>query len=113
MHEMSLCESVLAIIDRMAQQQGFRRVTVVWLEIGALSGVEPEALRFCFDAVTQGSLAEGARLEIIDAPGEAWCGACERNVTVNQWYDACPCCGRHPLSFVSGDQMRVKELEVE
>lgn len=113
MHEMSLCESVLAIIDRTAQRQGFRRVTAVWLEIGALSGVEPEALRFCFDAVTQGSLAEGARLEIIDAPGEAWCASCECNVTVSQWYDACPRCGRHTLSFVSGDQMRIKELEVE
>lgn len=112
MHEMSLCESVRHIIEQTAQQQKFQRVTAVWLEIGALAGVEPEALRHCFDAVMQGSLAAGARLEIIDVPGVAWCDRCEQTVTIHQWYEPCPSCGHHPLALVSGDQLRIKELEV-
>jgi len=113
MHEMSLCESVLQVIEQQAEAQQFRRVTAVWLEIGALSGVEPEAMRFCFDVVMQGSLADGARLEIMDAPGEAWCLPCAQNVAVRQLYDQCPHCGSHQLQIVGGDQMRIKELEVE
>jgi hydrogenase nickel insertion protein HypA len=69
MHEMSLCESILQICEDEARRQGFKRVTRVRLEIGRLSGAEPEAMRFSFDAVTRGSLAEGAVLEIIDMPG--------------------------------------------
>ena len=113
MHEMSLCESVLQIIEQQAQTQQFRRVKTVWLEIGALSGVEPEAMRFSFEVVTQGSLADQARLEIVELPGIAWCMPCGREVAVRQLYDECPHCGSHQLQIVGGDQMRIKELEVE
>ena len=113
MHEMSLCESVLQILEQEALAQGFRRVKTVWLEIGALSGVEPEAMRFCFEVVMQDSLADSAKLEIIAAPGVAWCLPCGREVPVKQLYDECPHCGSHQLQIAGGDQMRIKELEVE
>ena len=76
MHEMSLSESVLQTLEQQAEVQHYRKVKTVWLEIGALSGVEIEAMRFCFDAVVQDSLAAGARLEIIAVPGQAWCLPC-------------------------------------
>jgi hydrogenase nickel incorporation protein HypA/HybF len=113
MHEMSLCESVLQILEQQAKAQQFYKVKTVWLEIGALSGVEIEALRFSFDMVVQGSIADGARLEIIEAAGQAWCLPCGRNVVIQQLYDQCPHCGSHQLQVNAGDQMRIKELEVE
>ena len=113
MHEMSLCESVLQILEHEAEVQHFHKVKTIWLEIGALSGVEPEALRFCFDVVMQGSLAEDARLEIVAAPGLAWCLPCGAEVAIRELYAQCPQCGSHQLQINSGDQMRIKELEVE
>lgn len=113
MHEMSLCESVLQILEQEAQVQQFRKVKTVWLEIGALSGVEVEALRFSFEVVAQGSLAAQARLEIVEVPGQAWCMPCASNVAVEHLYDQCPQCGSHQLQINGGDQMRIKELEVE
>ena len=113
MHEMSLCEGVLQVIQDHAERQGFHRVETVWLEIGGLAGVEIEAMRFCFDAVTRGSLAEGARLEIIEVPGEARCMKCAKTVTVSQRFEACPDCGSYRLQVTGGEQMRIKELEVE
>ena len=113
MHEMSLCESVLLIMQDEAERQGYARVKAVWLEIGALAGVDAEAMRFGFDVVTRDSLAEGARLEIVPLPGEAWCLPCGRTVEIRQRYDACPHCGSHQLQVTGGDEMRIKELEVE
>lgn len=113
MHEMSLCEGVLQILEDHARSQGFERVRTVWLEIGGLSGVEPEAMRFSFEVVVQGSLADGARLEIIELPGQAWCMPCARSVEVKQRFDACPHCGSYQLQVTGGDEMRIKELEVE
>lgn len=113
MHEMSLCESILQILEQQAEIQHYRKVKTVWLEIGALAGVEPEALRFGFDVVMQGSLAENARLEIIEIPGKAWCWQCNQDVAVEQWYDPCPHCGSRKLQIHEGEQMRIKELEVE
>lgn len=113
MHEMSLAAGVLAIIEEQAARAGFARVKTVWLEIGAFAGVEPEALRFCFDAVTRGSRAEGAALEIVAVPGAAWCMRCSARVALAQRYDPCPRCGGYQLQLQGGTELRVKELEVE
>ncbi len=113
MHEMSLCESVLQIMEDHAKRQGFEQVKTVWLEIGALSGVELEAMRFCFDAVMQGTLADEARLEIIETPGRAWCMPCSHTVQVARRFDACPDCGSYQLQVTGGDEMKINELEVE
>ena len=113
MHEMSLCEGVLQILMANARSQGYRQVKGVWLEIGGLSGVEVEAMRFSFDVVTRGTLADQARLEIIEVPGEAWCMQCSKTVAVARRFDAWPDCGSYQLQVTGGEQMRVKELEVE
>jgi len=113
MHEMSLCESILQTLEQQAPLQNYAKVKTVWLEIGALAGVEIEALKFSFDLVVKGSLADAAKLEIIEIPGEAWCMPCGRNVPVRQLYDECPLCGSHQIQVTGGDQMRIKELEVE
>ncbi len=113
MHEMSLCEGVLQILEENARSQGFDRVKTVWLEIGGLSGVEIDAMRFSFDVVTRGTLADEARLEILEVPGEAWCMQCGGTVPVKQRFDACPDCGSYQLQVTGGEEMKIKELEVE
>lgn len=113
MHEMSLCEGILQIMQDNAKSQSFNRVKTVWLEIGALSQVESEAMRFCFDAVMRNTLADAARLEIIDVPGKAWCMQCCKVIQVKQRFDACPDCGSYQLQVTGGEEMRIRELEVE
>lgn len=101
------------MLEKNAKAQGYETVKTVWLEIGALSGVEVEAMRFGFDAVMKGSLADGAKLEIIELSGKAWCMKCDKGVEVQQRYDACPDCGGFQLHVTGGDEMRIKELEVD
>ena len=112
MHEMSLAEGVLGVIEDAAQAQGFARVRTVWLEIGRLAAVEVEALRFSFDVVKRGSVADAATLEIIDVPGTAWCMQCSDSVPLAARGEPCPRCGSHQLQVSSGTEMRVKELEI-
>jgi len=113
MHEISIAESVLQIIEDTARAEGCTRVRTVWLEIGQLAGVEKESLRFCFDAVTRDSVAQDARLEIIETAGQGWCMECARNVAVTARYEPCPSCGSFQIEVTGGEEMRVKELEVE
>jgi len=113
MHEMSLAEGVLQLIEDSAKTQDFSRVRTVWLEIGQLAGVEVEAMKFCFEAVVNDSIAQGAQLVIIEIPGQAWCLHCAEVVNVKALYDACPKCGSHQVQVTGGNEMRVKELDVE
>lgn len=113
MHEMSLAESVLQMIEGMARSQDFKCVKAVWLEIGQLSCVEPDAFRFAFDAVTRGSVAEGARLEVVEMAGQGLCMDCSAEVQLAARYEPCPACGSHKVRVTGGEGMRVRELEVE
>lgn len=111
MHELSLLENVREILESHAQTQKFTKVTSVKLEIGKLSCVEPEALRFGFDVVMKGSLAEGAELIITELNGLGRCQRCEQNTAMNALYDPCSHCGR-PLTVVQGMEMKIKDLVV-
>jgi hydrogenase nickel incorporation protein HypA/HybF len=113
MHEMSLAEGVLQLIEDARARQAFTRVLAVHLEVGALAGVEPEALRFCFDAVTRGSVAEGARLEIASAAGSGSCMGCGETVPMAELYGDCPRCGSAQVQVTGGTGLRVSELEVD
>ena len=113
MHEMSLCEGIVQILEEQALEQNYPRVKKVWLEIGALSGVEIPAMEFSYEVVCRGTLAEDSELEIIQTPATAWCMQCAKTVEVKQRYDACPECNGYQLQVTGGDQMKIKELEVE
>ncbi|MFA6220138.1 MAG: hydrogenase maturation nickel metallochaperone HypA [Erythrobacter sp.] len=112
MHEMAICESIRSIIEDQAHEQSFARVERVCLEIGALSGVEVEALRFGFDVAMKGSAAESAVLEIVAVPGRAWCLPCAAEIAIVQRYDPCPACGSHQLQVTGGEDMKIREMEV-
>lgn len=113
MHELALARGVVEVIEEQAAAQRFRRVVRVRLVIGALSHVEPEALAFGFDAVSRGTAAEGAALVIDRPPGQAYCLDCEATVTVDERAAPCPRCAGWRLMITGGDDMRIKDLEVE
>jgi hydrogenase nickel incorporation protein HypA/HybF len=112
MHELALCQSVLNTLAEQARIHHFDRVTAVRLEIGALSCVSPEAIEFCFAAVTRGTLADGAGLELIRLAGLAWCLDCNATVAIGERHEACPRCGGYRLRLSQGEEMRIKDLEV-
>lgn len=131
MHEMSLAEGVLGVVQEAVRAHEATSsagggnppadaahparpcaVRVVRLEIGALAAVEIESLRFAFDVVRSGSVADGAELDIVQVPGSAWCMQCSRSVAIAERGDPCPECGSWQLQVTGGDQMRVKELEL-
>jgi hydrogenase nickel incorporation protein HypA/HybF len=112
MHELSLAESVIRIIESAALTQQFSSVRTIFLEVGRLAGVEPEALQFCFGAAARDTVAQDARLEIIEVPGEGTCADCGSVHPVHSLLDACPACGAYAVQVSGGNGMRVRELDV-
>lgn len=112
-HEMSLAEGVRGIVEDAALAQGFARVKAVVLEIGELAAVEVEALLFSMEVVLRGSVADGARVEVVRVEGSGWCMHCACTVALHQLYDACPVCGGYQVQTTGGTELRVRELEVE
>ena len=113
MHEMSLTESIVEIAVEAAKREGAPRVRKVLVDIGMLSHVEPEALLFCFSAVSAGTIAEGATLEIARVPGAGWCMDCMKTVPLAERFGPCPECGGFHVHLTEGGEMRVSAIEVD
>jgi hydrogenase nickel incorporation protein HypA/HybF len=107
-HELAITES---IVDAVRERVGDTKVRVVRLEVGALSGVVADALRFCFDVCAQGTTLEGARLEIAEIPGRAHCRDCLTTVDLPDLIVLCPC-GSANLEVVTGSELRIKNVEL-
>jgi hydrogenase nickel incorporation protein HypA/HybF len=110
MHEMSITQGIIDICEQHAQG---RRVLSVDVEIGELSSVVPDAVEFCFEACSQGTLLEGARIKIIRIPGRGKCLECQCETALTALFEACQACGGYQIRVVSGEEMRVKEIEIE
>jgi hydrogenase nickel incorporation protein HypA/HybF len=113
MHEMSLAQGILQIVEDTLGRNGGGRVTLVRLEVGKLAGVELDALRFCFGVVCGSTAADGATLDIDEPAGAAWCLQCSRTVPLAALGEPCPECGSHQLQVTGGTQLRVKEIGIQ
>ena len=78
MHELSLAQSLLDIVEDYARREGFNRVISLKLSFGRLSGIDPGAFEFAFAIQAEGTKAEGAQLEFDIRPAVLYCMACEK-----------------------------------
>lgn len=110
MHELAITQSIVEICESHAAG---RQVSLVRIEIGDLSGVVPDAVEFCFEACSRDTLLQGARLVIERIPARARCRTCAAQVAIRSYHDACAACGSYQLEILSGEELQVKQLEVQ
>lgn len=108
MHELALTQEIIAVVRERA---GAAQVTRVVLEIGRLAAVLPDAVRSCFEMCIEETPLRGAELAIIEIPGVAGCRACGGQVRLEQPLGRCGC-GSSDLEWHSGQELRIREIEV-
>lgn len=112
MHEVGIMESTLAAVRREALARQAAHVDRIVLRIGVLSGVEPEALRFAFEACSPGTLAEGAEFDIERVPATAHCATCDRDFPAGRGFICCcPGCGNYSGDLRSGRELELRRIE--
>ena len=108
MHEMALTQSV---VDAVCAHAAGRRVHSVKLEVGALCAVVPDAMTFCFELATEGTVADGASLEVDMRAGEARCRTCGAGFELNDLILLCPC-GSADVDVTAGRDLKILSMEV-
>jgi hydrogenase nickel incorporation protein HypA/HybF len=113
MHELAVCQALMAQVGDIAVRENAARVTSITLRIGPLSGVEPDLLADAFPIAAVGTAAEGAELRFEHLPVRVQCTACgtESDASVNRL--VCAACGDYRTRLVSGDEMLLASLELE
>lgn len=115
MHEMSLVSNLMEIIEEYAESQKFEKVLSLRLSFGRMTHIEPHALTMAFDALSQGTRAEGAELEFTVLPMEVSCTDCGKESEVDRFsYTVCPLCGGTAVVVVRGtEELRLIDMMVE
>ncbi len=108
MHELAITQGV---VETITERLPGARVRAVRLEIGALSGVVTDSVRFCFDLVTEGTNLAGASLDIDEPPGRCRCRGCGLEFTSADALPLCPC-GSADAEVLSGQELRIISVRV-
>jgi hydrogenase nickel incorporation protein HypA/HybF len=112
MHEMSICQGLLDQVEKLASEQGARRVDSIVLSIGPLSGVEPDLLSRAFEIARLQTVAENAVLEIRTGPVVVQCRGCGVSGAAKVNRLVCPSCGNWQVDLLQGDELLLLRLEV-
>ncbi|MFV0431255.1 MAG: hydrogenase maturation nickel metallochaperone HypA [Alphaproteobacteria bacterium] len=111
MHEVSLANSLVELIEEQAKSQNFSQVKEISVEIGQLSHVDPQAFIQAF-ASAKTALMEDSKLIILEPEGLAYCFNCTKQVTIKKRGEPCPDCQSYQLFVEEGTELKLKSLEV-
>jgi hydrogenase nickel incorporation protein HypA/HybF len=112
MHEVSIMEEMASIAIAKAEEANATKIHVIRLRVGRLMAVVPEALQFAHEVVCEGTIAEGATLEIEEAPAVCWCPQCEQEFESGESLFLCPRCGGFSRDLRSGRELELVNMEV-
>jgi hydrogenase nickel incorporation protein HypA/HybF len=108
MHELGIARNIVSIVSEHARGARVKRVS---LEIGKLSAIAPDAIRFCFDVCSQDTLLEGAELAIAIIEGRGRCRVCRYEMALDQPFGVC-ICGSRQIQCIAGEELTIKEMEL-
>lgn len=109
MHELSLCEAIAATVTRHA---GDRTASAVVVRVGHLRQVVPDALSFCWELLTDGTVLDGCALEIEQVPAVVRCRGCGEESVLDVPLMLCPSCTGDDVTLVSGEEFLVVSVDL-
>ncbi len=113
MHELSIAQNIVDIVGQYVEPAGQERVRTISVRIGAMAGVVPDSLLFCFSAVVHHTPLARAAMEIEHVPFTVSCHACERTSETEPGLAICPLCGSSETEIRSGTELQVVSIEVD
>lgn len=113
MHELSIAQSILTIAENAAPKNPAAVVTSVGLQIGELSGIEIESLRFALSVVKKNTILDRADLDIEIIEGQAQCPNCGTVFAMHHFGSCCPTCNNYFINILKGREMKVLTITVD
>jgi hydrogenase nickel incorporation protein HypA/HybF len=112
MHELAVTESILEIATQAAIEHAATKVTDIYLTLGQLSSIVDESVQFYWDAISQGTVAEGAQLHFRHIPARLRCKDCGTEFNLTEELTPCPSCQSIALEIIQGEEFQVDAIEI-
>ena len=111
MHEMGITNGILAASFDAARNAGAEKICEIRISIGELTEIQEFALQFAFEALTPGTMAEGATLAVTHIPATSHCNECDLDYTHDRFEMLCPECGAFNVTQLTGREMQIDSIE--
>ncbi len=112
MHELAVTESILQIASEHASKAGAKKVTDVYLVLGRLSSIVDDSVQFYWDALSEGTICQGAQLHFERIPAKMACLDCGTSFELPGELILCPKCQGGHVKVITGDEFRVDSIEI-
>lgn len=113
MHELGIVLNVIDRVEEIAKENKVKKVTKLTLEIGEVSSIVPSYFSDCFEwAKKKTDYMKDTELEMIILEGLSYCRDCKKTYLTTEYAKKCPHCGSDDTYLVTGDEMRIKDIEV-
>ena len=113
MHEMGICQGILASSIEAAEKQGAVRITEIRVNVGELTEVVEYALQFAFESLTPNTMAEGATLVIHHIPAKSRCTQCGTEFEHGRFDAVCPECGNPFGETLAGRELDIASVDAD
>ena len=113
MHEAAIAQSIVDIVERQVREEGYRQVKRIGVRVGHLSSIVPESLVFAFQALSRGTVAERAELDITEEAAQGCCRDCGARFSVDSLLAVCRDCGSGNVEVSGGDALIIESMDVE
>jgi hydrogenase nickel incorporation protein HypA/HybF len=113
MHELAVTESLLETASDYATKNGAKRVLILNLVIGDLSGIIDDSVQFYWDMISVDTICAGSMLKINKQPARFLCHSCQKEFTMDGELTPCPHCGSIDIKVISGDEFTLQSIEIE
>lgn len=110
MHELAYAEWLLAAVLDAADDRPIDSVTV---RVGAMHAIVPDILRFSFHLVSEGTPADGARLDIVEVPSTLFCPACGKTSAFQPPVFECVYCRISDIQISTGEEFSVDGIVLD
>ena len=113
MHELSITQEILRYSLQEALRQGADKIRTIRLRLGPFSGIVPECIQMYLDLLSEGTIAQGAKIEAVILPLKVRCRDCGQESEITRSRIACPFCSSLRLQILSGKEFIIESLEVD
>ena len=113
MHELGLMTGVMSSVTQVAHDAGAARVTDITLSVGEMTEAIPDALEFAFEALSEGTMCEGAQLHINMVKPRSRCQECGNEYEHDRFHMTCPACSSPFTELIAGKEMHIESIEVD
>ena len=113
MHEYAVTKNIIEIAVKEAKAANAGKILEIKLVIGDLSSIIDESVQMYFEIISQGTVAEGAKLSFKRKPAILYCSSCAENFEKPGKGFECPVCGSTGTLTGAGREFYIESLEVE